>query len=41
MLLTIIVMLFAGLFMGSIESNLTEAFRDQKWMDVKEWEYRL
>ena len=41
MLLTIIVMLFAGLFMGSIESNLTEAFNDPEWMDIKEWEHRL
>lgn len=41
MLLTIIVMLFAGLFMGSLESNLTEVFKDPEWMDIKEWEYRL
>ena len=41
MIATIILMLFAGIFAGSIESNLMETFRNPDWMDVSEWEYRL
>ena len=36
MLLTIILILLAGLFAGSIESNLREAFKDPNWMNMEE-----
>ena len=40
MIVTIVVLL-ACLFAGRIKSNLTEAFKDPEWMDIKEWEHRL
>lgn len=36
MILTIILILLVGLFAGSIESNLTNAFNDPEWMNIKE-----
>lgn len=41
MLLMIILILLVGLMVGSIESNLREAFNDPEWIDIKDWEYRL
>lgn len=38
MLLMIILILLVGLMAGSIESNLTEAFNDPEWMNIKEEE---
>ena len=38
MMATIIVILLALLYAGSIESNLMEVFSDPNWIDVKEWE---
>jgi hypothetical protein len=38
MMATIIVILLALLYAGSIESNLREVFSDPNWIDVKEWE---
>ena len=37
----IILILLAGLFAGSIKSDLMEAFKDPEWMDVSEWEDKL
>ena len=38
MILTVILILLAGLVAGSIESNLMEAFKDPEWMNIKEEE---
>lgn len=38
MILTVILILLALLYVGSIESNLREAFSDPEWIDVSEWE---
>lgn len=34
--LVIALVLFAGLVVGSIESNLTETFRNPDWMDFED-----
>ena len=41
MILIAIVILLIGIFAGSIESNLMEAFKDPEWMDISEWEDKL
>ena len=38
MIVTIILILLAVLFAGSIESNLREVFSDPEWIDVSEWD---
>lgn len=41
MIVMIILILLAGLFAGSIESNLVKTFRNPDWMDFSEWEDKL
>ena len=40
MILTVILILLAVLYAGSLESNLTETFNSPEWMDIKDWEER-